>query len=235
MLEESTYRKIVCNAGHSTRAYSAEEPLPRRCPICGQPYDRRYNRPISCYADGSVPEENTEPISEEVQEEISEEVTAEIPVSVPTAVPASMPADISEETPIRPIMGRRGRSLTPLGEVKPDVQPEMIRYVQRDMDIKQLVLYTGGERIQVTEAGGYLGRQENGGEIFAMNPQISRRHAYVRADRFGNLEVRDEKSLNGTFVDDGKGRRRLKPGETVLLEKGATLWLANQILVIEEE
>ena len=235
MLEECTYRKIVCNAGHSTRAYAAEEPLPRRCPICGQPYDRRYNRPIACYEDGSVPAENTEAVSEEVHEDLPEEVAAEAPAEIPAAIAAEIPADVPEEAPMRPVMGRRGRSMVPLGEVKPNVQPEMIRYVQRDVDAKQLVLYTGGERIPVTEAGGYLGRQEAGREAFAMNPQISRRHAYVRADRFGNLEVRDEKSLNGTFVDDGKGRRRLKPGESVLLEKGATLWLANQILVIEEE
>ena len=154
-------------------------------------------------------------------------------------------------------MGRRGRNLAPLSDnfvqsapirsgirgtegiltdrYNPEQEAAPMRYVQRERIEKQLVLCTGGEKIPISETGGYLGRQEIGGHVFYMNSLISRRHAYVRADRFGNLEVRDAGSLNGTYVDDGKGRRRLKDGETVLLEKGATLWLANQVLVLEEE
>lgn len=110
-----------------------------------------------------------------------------------------------------------------------------VRYVEWEPAGKRVMLCVGGERIRVPESGAYLGRMELGGASFAMNPLISRRHAYVRADRFGNLEVRDEDSLNGTYVDDGKGRRRLQQGETVQLKAGATLWLANQILAVEEE
>ena len=45
-MEECKYRKMICNAGHETRPYSEGEILPKRCPVCNQPYDRRYNRPI---------------------------------------------------------------------------------------------------------------------------------------------------------------------------------------------
>ena len=47
--------------------------------------------------------------------------------------------------------------------------------------------------------------------------------------------MRDEDSLNGTFVDDGGGRRRLLPGETAQLKAGDKLWLADQLLVVWED
>ena len=44
--------------------------------------------------------------------------------------------------------------------------------------------------------------------------------------------VQDAGSLNGTFVDDGDGRRRLMPDETATLKQGDRIWIADQILVV---
>ena len=243
-LQECTYRKILCNSGHATRAFSADEMLPRRCPVCGQPYDRRFNRPIACYEDGSVPGESVD------QESNFRKSVDREPVDREPRGP---------ETPVEPAGGalRRGRQLKQDG---PEEQPEAVfkrrlvnlaamEPVGREMPEEipginfitpassgsGIVLYTGGQKLSIPSEGGYLGREELGSSCFLMNPLVSRRHAYVRADRFGKLEVRDEASLNGTFVDDGKGRRQLKPGETVQLTAGNTLWIANQILAVEED
>ena len=54
-MEECKYRKIVCSDGHESSVFSEGERLPKYCPVCNQPYDRKYNPPIFCYQDGRVP------------------------------------------------------------------------------------------------------------------------------------------------------------------------------------
>ncbi len=56
-MKELNYKKIICALGHSSEAVPFDMPLPGKCPVCGQPYDRRYNRPVPCLSDGTVPEE----------------------------------------------------------------------------------------------------------------------------------------------------------------------------------
>ena len=59
-MKELNYKKIICALGHSSEAVPFDMPLPGKCPVCGQPYDRRYNRPVPCLRDGTVPEEEAD-------------------------------------------------------------------------------------------------------------------------------------------------------------------------------
>lgn len=47
-MEGLTYRKMICSEGHESRPYAASELLPKRCPVCNQPYDRRIHGPFFC-------------------------------------------------------------------------------------------------------------------------------------------------------------------------------------------
>lgn len=249
---ESTFRKMQCNAGHFSRVFAADEALPRRCPVCGQPYDRRYNRPILCHEDGSVLDTEAEAgegnafTGGESPEETLKEAKQKEPE----------PAAKAEESVVREAGGggaaeapeyfRRGRQMSSLNIQNP-VSPQSGRRAmqQRDtaepetgtsgMGVAPIALFTGGHKIEIPGQGGYLGREGLGKESFMMNPLVSRKHAYVRADHFGSLQVRDADSLNGTYVDDGSGRRRLKPDETAVLKAGNTIWAANQILAVAED
>lgn len=213
-MKECMFRKMQCNAGHFTKAFAADEMLPRRCPICGQPYDRRYNRPIMCYEDGSVPEEEVDRSSTESSEPYAEK-TCEKEEIVPN-IP----------TPQNRI--RRGRQIS-----SSNVPDHIVTPGRRSE--KRVVLFTGGFKIEIPEYGGFLGREEMGKDYLKANLLVSKKHAYVEADYFGNLHVRDAGSLNGTYVDDGNGRRQLKTDETAVLKAGNTLWLANQIFAVEED
>ena len=232
---------MQCNAGHFSKAYRADEVLPRRCPICNQPYDRRYNRPILCYEDGSVPEEHS---NETCQESISIQKKS-----------ASEQKGIAQNVPSAPDGGQRGRqilnpNLSETVVVSRRRNIENVDYVhttkhenvnyqsrssERRQSEKRVVLFSGGFKIEIPEHGAYLGREELGKDCLWANPLVSRKHAYVRVDHFGNLQVKDEKSLNGTYIDDGNGKRQLKDDETAMLKIGNKLWLANQFFAVEED
>lgn len=223
-VKECTFRKIQCNAGHFSKAFAVDEMLPRRCPICNQPYDRRYNRPILCYEDGSVPEEH-------INESCKGNTTAQAQDSVRRG------RQISNLNLSDTVVTSRRRN----AEIIDSVQPghEKINHqsnfsVGRRVE-KSIVLFTGGFKIEVPEHGGYLGREELGKDCLQANLLVSKKHAYVRADHFGNLQVKDADSLNGTYIDDGNGRRQLKADETAMLKAGNKLWLANQIFAVEED
>lgn len=231
---------MQCNAGHFSKAFAADEVLPRRCPICNQLYDRRYNRPILCYEDGSVPEEHS---NEAYQENISVQV-----------VDASDQKEMVPNVPNTLDSGRRGRKI-----LNPNLADAIVASRRRNVENvdyihtshekvsyqshfsegrrfeKKVILFSGGFKIEIPEHGAYLGREELGKDCLWANPLVSRKHAYVRVDHFGNLQVKDENSLNGTYIDDGNGRRRLKDDETAMLKIGNKLWLANQILAVEED
>jgi pSer/pThr/pTyr-binding forkhead associated (FHA) protein len=57
---------------------------------------------------------------------------------------------------------------------------------------------------------------------FSRFDNVSRRHATLGIDNSGQPWVRDERSTNGTFVND----RRLQPGEQTSLRDGDSLRLA---------
>jgi pSer/pThr/pTyr-binding forkhead associated (FHA) protein len=57
---------------------------------------------------------------------------------------------------------------------------------------------------------------------FSRFDNVSRRHATLGIDGSGQPWVRDERSTNGTFVND----RRLQPGEQASLRDGDSLRLA---------
>ena len=235
---ECTYRKMQCNAGHFSRAFAVDEVLPRRCPVCNQPYDRRYNRPILCYEDGSVPEVQADSdcletaaqaAGENMEEKAADTEILESPGRGRRVPPQNPSDDMSA------FSRRRSGIKTNPASGKSDGMNPGVRSEQSRMTGKRVVLFSGGCKITIPDQGGYVGREELGKECFAVNPLISRRHAYVRVDHFGNLEVKDAGSLNGTYVDDGNGRRRLEPEETAMLKAGNTLWIANQVLAVQED
>lgn len=245
---------MICNAGHESRPYAEGEILPRRCPICNQPYDRRYNRPVICYEDGSTEDDRSilqivkDDVShneQKIDHEIDEKKTGDDDLE-----DASQNNTSSGTSYIR-----RGRPLNPVSTTSPlGISRREVQSSGSDVQIGQrrgqpahekkpterfsytaslaIGLYNGGDLIPIPEEGCILGREGYASEYLAINPQISRKHAFIKADRFGNVFVRDENSLNGTYIDDGNGRRKVKPHETVELKKGDTIWLGNHILII---
>lgn len=238
---------MICNAGHESRAFSEGEILPRRCPVCNQPYDRRYNRPVLCYQDGSVPKNQSFTDTVLTNEGDSGDI-----INGRKTKREPMEEDLGSQNGIP----RRGRG-KPVAFEKDyslhKVERGRQRIIEDDLDDKTIDstcqesrnteqsdrnsrtgLYNGGDCIVIPGEGCYLGREAYGQEYLCMNPLISRRHAYIKIDRFGKVQIKDENSLNGTYVDDGTGRRKLKPHEMVELKIGDTIWLANHILAIEE-
>ena len=227
-MKELNYKKIICALGHSSEAVPFDMPLPGKCPVCGQPYDRRYNRPVPCLRDGTVPEEEAD--QRERQAAAGEE-GGDIPmVRGRRNMPAADPDMQIHMTGTR----RRRTAGETVGEAGTEEVPVRTEEARRG-NSRGIVLYAGGEKIPVPEEKGYLGRDGLGADMFRMNLLVSRRHAQIYGERFGNVYVRDEDSLNGTFVDDGGGRRRLLPGETAQLKAGDKLWLADQLLVVWED
>ena len=55
-MEDLKYRKIKCSQGHWSKVFQLGETMPGKCPECGQPYNRRRNRPVACREDGTIPD-----------------------------------------------------------------------------------------------------------------------------------------------------------------------------------
>lgn len=84
----------------------------------------------------------------------------------------------------------------------------------------QLVVVSGRNRgtvYPIHRGDNWLGRQE-GNEIVLQSSRISKRHCLVRLGTDGVLEVRDNGSQNGTFVNGEQTRgRELRPGDRLSL------------------
>lgn len=239
-MEGCTYRKLICDLGHEN-VFGEGERRPQKCPVCNQPYDKIKHRPIYCFFDGTVPGDDKKETDETLENE-------------PEAAVDCEPQQHMNEGMDTPNFGgnneppRRGRRpYNPIGEEGTNTGTgtntrTSIRTpnpVSNDsdngaIDSERVALFTGGDSIQIPLNGAIFGREGIGNEAFSMNPLISRKHAFISVDRFGKIHVRDEGSLNGTFVDQGNGRVKIKPHETVELNVGDTIWLANQLLAIEE-
>ncbi len=253
-MEVLTHRKIICNAGHESRPYAAGEILPRRCPICNQPYDRKYNHPILCYEDGRTEDDKLIPqIDDHDNSHNEQKIGSEI---VEKKIIEDVQANVSRSDAfIGTSTIRRGRSLNPVPTQSPhgvsrregqpsgiDVQIGQRRKLSTlqnknaetisHTESSAIGLYNGGDVIPIPEEGCILGREGYASEYLAINPQVSRKHAFIKVDRLGNVFIRDDNSLNGTYVDDGNGRRKVKPHETVELKNGDTIWLGNHIFII---
>lgn len=81
-----------------------------------------------------------------------------------------------------------------------------------------------GRSIEIGDREVVLGRTE--GDLTISDPEVSRRHAVVRAAE-GMLEIEDLDSLNGTFVND----RRLTGAAT--LDNGDLVRVGDTTLVVE--
>ena len=263
-MEELIYRKMRCNAGHETRPFAVGEILPRYCPVCNQPYDRRYNRPVLCREDGSVPggelnisrpQETGSSVPDITSSAGTDNAADTVVIKRPQTDRRSetgMPEMRSPQIPaVERAVRRQGRPSSigqtasvaargPRGGSNVSSQSGLLSRTERGYastqqePVSEIALYNGGDCIEIPTGGGILGRESIGKEILGINPLVSRKHAYIKI-RNGIVQIRDEGSLNGTFVDDGSGRRRLIPHETVELKKGDRIWLANSVFAIEEK
>lgn len=255
-MEELKYLMFICLDKHKT-VFPANEAYPEECQVCHQPFDGK-TPPIPCRKDGSVlQDDNTDHSATEeassVPVDTLEAGTAggvnETETGVPSIVKASEARKleyISPENRYPKITGSsRGRKNS-TGQAVPTIprgMQELSPAVSQDVQSSPLVqgntpelaLYNGGDCIEIPSEEGILGRESIGQDIFGINPLISREHASIKVGQNGIVLVKDVGSLNGTYVDDGSGRRKLIPHKTVELKKGCRIWLANCILVIEEK
>ena len=79
-------------------------------------------------------------------------------------------------------------------------------------------------RVVALEAGQVIGRE--GCDIVLADPEVSRRHAAVRAVE-STLALEDLGSLNGTFVNGGR------VNGTTVLAVGDTVQLGNTVMRVE--
>lgn len=215
-MSEPEYRKIQCEAGHWSEPINVNEALPRQCHICGMPYDRRYNKPVLCGADGSIINE--------------ENITADGKKNTSDTNPENKSDfTVSNDSEKRQEFVRRRRIISDISQQNIEVRNE--EAINNSSDAK-IILRSGQYTIPIDERGIYIGREEHGKEIFASDFMISRRHCFVKATRFGDLQITDCGSLNGTFIDDN-GRKRLGNNETVSLKVGSKLYLADFVFTVE--
>lgn len=234
-MEELNFRKIKCNQGHWSGVFPMGEPMPPACPVCGQPYDRRRNRPTACREDGSVPGE----------EQTAEEIPAgaqrrrEEP-SVKENQDNGMAAGESEVRNAMPENRRRRTAV--FRETEQADAPVRRRSRQQETASSQsasphrsFYVRAGDERVEIAAEGEGIGRSGTFSRLCMLNPLISRKHAWIAPDgRRGTVTISDQDSLNGTSVDDGQGRRRLGKDETAVLRPGDRFWLADQLFFVEE-
>ena len=169
-IEEAKYLKMRCNAGHETRPYAKGEKLPKRCPVCNQPYDRRYNRPIYCYQDGSVPKEKENASDEgKNSDSLMEKVDEELPIkkSICTQNNSLRRGRSLVVNDIHSINTERGRKSSIFNEQ--DTITDVQINDNSDSSTK-IGLFNGGDCIAISTEGGYLGRDEQGQEFLKMNP-----------------------------------------------------------------
>lgn len=204
------YRKIKCGMGHWCDPVSIDDTLPKQCPVCQMPYDRRHNKPVFCFADGTLPDETE-------ADDINEAVPPE-----------------TETVPEQPIARRRRIISNPVQQA--GTVPERKPYTAPVSPVSNggFVLKSGQYSIPVSEDGIYLGREENGREIFGADFMISRRHCFVKTNHFDEVLITDSDSLNGTFIDDGTGRRRIGSNETAALKAGQKLYLADFLFIVDK-
>ena len=92
-----------------------------------------------------------------------------------------------------------------------------------------------GEKIELPQEGGWIGRSEVGSKWLEGNLLISRRHVHVRPTPDGMLALGPDSSLNGVSYDTGSGKTPLQPSETVSLPVGSIIWLYNIPLKLERK
>ena len=89
-----------------------------------------------------------------------------------------------------------------------------------------------GERIQIPDKGGWVGRNGIGVIEFAGNRLISREHVFIKPIGGDKLSVGPDKSLNGVSVTIHLNKSKLEGNQTAILEIGDILWLYNIPLVL---
>ena len=217
-MEECGHQKIICSYGHSSGTFLFHEPLPKKCPQCGQLYDEQEHRPVLCFEDGSVPQPNGgETGKTEIKEEFSEhQNTAPIPTGSSGMIkPIKSRSSLQRRAGHAPrktepdsrILGHTGAkrqtpsvngSIQSLGKMsaaqreKPTSRrnPAVSSGIDRGLDHKQLDLITGGTHIDIPKEGAFLGRDGLGRESFCLNPLVSRKHVFVQNGQSGILCTR---------------------------------------------
>ena len=242
-MEELKYKKIRCNQGHWSKVYPQGVSLPKNCSVCGQPYNRKIFGPVACLEDGTVPDDNKDDNKDtpmaEPQEKLTSSPEADI-IQTRRRVRNQAFDNAGESSEVNdssvsgnPMGGRRRRrqpdAVSPVSEEAPSVSPAK-------RGNSRYYLVSSGYRIQIPEEGEHIGRAGMFAQMCALNNLISREHANITINkRRGAVHLIDMNSLNGTYVDDGGGRRRIKEQETVTLMPGTRFWLADQLFFVDVE
>ncbi len=107
-----------------------------------------------------------------------------------------------------------------------------IRMMEQESEKKRaFLLRVGtGERIEITKAVFTIGKEEGADYQVLDNSAISRKHASI-IFRDNEYRIKDLDSTNHTFVN----RRLIRSPEEIRLEPGASVLLANEMFLYEEE
>lgn len=233
MDNKKVYWKMICSMGHENTPVENKASI--RCcmnPDCGKPYDRKYDKLIPCDIDGNPIDDVKKTHETELIKTVDNNNSMECKEKNATSKD-----DGSGVTGKKEIFSiRRGRNV----ELFPNLNEiENVKKKSLTIDIqnsgKEVVLYSGGACYVVPRAGVIIGRSEEASNLFAINSLVSRKHAFIKPVGGGRVLVRDQDSLNGTYIDSDDGRRRITNDETVELKIGDKIWVANQLVVIGEK
>lgn len=253
-MDEFIYFKRICSSGHSSPVVPDGMLLPRKCPICKEPYDARYHPRIRCNANGDTPEnvedrqaennatKNTSFSDKRDNEPDDKTINTDHQQDAGKSEKDNNGSSVPNYR--QPFTPKRGRSVSVNEPTNPVSSSEKLHHGRQartsstsnpyaDERTTSICLYSSGERIPIPHDGAILGRNGLGQEIFALNPLISRKHAFISINRFNEVQFRDEGSLNGSFADLGEGRIRLEPHTTITLSINTKIWLADQLLIIK--
>ncbi len=236
--EKKIFWKLLCSRGHESMPIEDKTKV-RNCmnPDCGKPIDRRYDRWVSCDAEGNLLGNIDEITRDDKEEDISEIDRTNIEKKQSlneegTQLSSKENSQAKAEGNLQIRWGRKWET-----SLNQNFSREKIQECdeQNNDAPTQIVLFSDGKRISVPNEGGYLGRTNLGSEAFQFNRLVSRKHAFVRPCVEGGINVKDADSLNGTYIEDEDGRIRLMPGEMVRLQCGNKIWLGNHLVVIGDQ
>ncbi len=221
-MHEADDGQLVCYCVNGHMHIPRGRYAPSNCPVCNAPMDmnRMFIPPIQ--------DKVQQPV--QVSEPIQSPQRDEPPIQPPRRMNPPVPlVPHAAETP--------GVSAASQRVVQaPPTIPTVVRPTARQ-DGKPLIVFQldyFGEKITIPEEGGWLGRSKIGEDLFEGNLLISREHVRIQPTAEGGLRIGPDNSLNGTFVDTGKGKSRLG-NESLAIEEGTVIWLYNLPLKVERK
>lgn len=155
----------------------------------------------------------------------------------------SGPESVNSEFELESAMMKRGRSESERNSEPPHFVSDIARMRdnstlvadvstkhETSLGISELSMVCGDERLNLPIGNSMIGRNSFGSEKLRANRLISRKHAIIEVG-MNSITIADAKSLNGTYIDNGDGRKRVGK-DKVQVYVGSKIWLANQLFEI---